>query len=47
MGECLLFLPIMRYASVLKFLIYHAQYHVLVKDLCLKYDCFIRVYLLV
>ena len=31
--------------SMLKFLTYYAQYYAHVKDLCLKFDCFIRVYL--
>ena len=35
------------YAPVLKFLTYYAQYYAHVKDLCLKIDCFIRVYSLV
>ena len=35
------------YAAVLKFLTYYAQYYAHVKELCLKSDCSIRVYLLV
>ena len=35
------------YAAVLKFLTYYAQYYAHVKELCLKSDCFIRVYSLV
>ena len=31
-------------AAVLKILTYYAQYYAHVKDLCLKYDCSIRVY---
>ena len=32
------------YAAVLKFLTYYAQYYAHAKDLCLEFDCFIRVY---
>ena len=32
------------YAPVLKILTYYAQYYAHVKDLCLNFDCFIRVY---
>ena len=32
------------YAAVLKLLTYYAQYYAHVKELCLKFDCFIRVY---
>ena len=35
------------YAAVLKFLTYYAQYYTNIKELCLKSDCFIRIYLLV
>ena len=35
------------YAAVLKFLTYYAQYYAHVKELCLKFDCSIRVYSLV
>ena len=35
---------ILCYAAVLKFLTYYAQYYAHVKDLCLKFDCSIRVY---
>ena len=40
------FLPLC-YAAVLKILTHYAQYYAHVKNLCLKLDCFIRVYLLV
>ena len=33
------------YAPVLKFLTYYAQYYAHVKELYLKFDCFIIVYL--
>ena len=44
----LIILPI-TYAMLLllKFLTYYAQYYAHVKDLCLNFDCFIRVYSLV
>ena len=35
------------YAAVLKFLTYYAQYYANIKELCLKSDCFIRIYLLI
>ena len=38
---------LLRYAPALKFLTYYAQYYARVKDLCLNFDCFIRVYSLV
>ena len=41
------YLGLLCYALVLKFLIYYAQYYAHVKDLCLKFDCLIKVYSLV
>ena len=35
------------YAAVLEILTYYAQYYAHVKKLCLKFDCFIKVYSLV
>ena len=35
------------YALVLKILTYYAQYYAHVKDLCLNFDCFIRIYSLI
>ena len=32
------------YAAVLKFLSFYAQYYAYVKELCLKFNCSIRVY---
>ena len=39
-----LFFYLLSNAAVLKILTYYAQYYAHVKDLCLKYDCSIRVY---
>ena len=46
LGTGLLFY-LLCYAAVLKILTCYAQYYVHVKELCLKSDCSIRVYLLV
>ena len=35
------------YAAVLKILTYYVRYYADVKKLCLKFDCFIKVYSLV
>ena len=46
-GLLCLFFYLLCYAAVLKILTYYAQYYAHVKELCLKFDCSIRVYSLV